>query len=96
MNLFTVEQLEADVRFLLARAGGANCCRMAEEGRDTGMSSNSIVSIAYGEIGLDTQVMPFDRSDLAACQRAWVKLPEHRKNQDAREALRRAIASLNP
>ena len=90
----TNEEYEADIAFLLARAGGANCCHFSDDERDTGMSSNSLVAIAYGST--EKQVMPSDRSDLAACKRAYSKLPEHRKTViviAALEAAREVIAN---
>lgn len=80
-----IEQLKADVKFLAERAHKAGSWSSGDEGRETGVSSNSIVAIAYG---LTTeQQLPSDTSDLAACRRAWAKLPEHRKTSAAITAM---------
>jgi len=93
-SLFSTEQLEADVAFWAQRALKANSCSLSDGGRDTGVSSNSIVAIAYGICGLCDQEFPMDADDLAACYRAWNKLPSHRKNQAATQALHRAEMSV--
>lgn len=80
---------ELDVKFLLNRAMQAGCCSFRED-RDTGLSSNSIVAIAYNRIPLDAQELPADANDLAACENMWCKLPGHRKTMDATEAMQRA------
>lgn len=82
-----IEQLKLDVKFLLERAQKAGSCSFGseEEGRETGVSSNSIVAIAYG---LTTkQELPWDIFDLAACRRMWSKLPAHRKTTAAINAM---------
>lgn len=84
------DQLDKDITFLLRRAMGAGRFSLDEEDRDTGVSSNSIVYIAYGESDLKNQEMPGDKADLFACERMWGKLPEHRKTKDAIEAMNRA------
>jgi hypothetical protein len=83
------EQLQADVAFLARRSLQAGGCSFTDE-RDSGTSSNSIVAIAYGLIAPDLQVLPGDENDLAACERMWVKLPDHRKTNDAVTAMERA------
>ena len=85
---------EADVDFLVHRAVLAGICRFSDSHRDYGLSSNSIVSIAYGLMPLEEQEMPSDRWDLAACERMWRKLPEHRKTENAVLAMDRARENL--
>ena len=90
----TKQQLKEDVEFLLRRANQqANAIRF-NQNRETGASSSSIVSIAYGEIPLEKQELPFDKSDLDACERMWVRLPEHRKQRNAVIALEKARVVL--
>lgn len=88
------EQLSADVAFLLARANRASSFSTVEEGRDTGLSSNSIVRIAYGAEEPSKQELPSDKSDLAACERMWEKLPAHRKTDAAKAAMEKARKAL--
>lgn len=66
---------EADVGFLLARSGHAGKCMFGGK-RWTGMSSNALVSIAFGETD---EGLPSDSSDLAACYRTVMRLPQHRR-----------------
>jgi hypothetical protein len=86
--------LLADVEFLLARSGSAGKFTLNEDGRDIGMSSNSIVAIAYGKQAIKDQVMPGDKSDLDACERMWLKLPTHRKTPDAIQAMQNARGEI--
>ncbi len=51
------------------------------------MSSNAIVSVAYG--GKQT-AMPSDRSDYAACVRTVRRLPKHRRTEKVLKALQKA------
>ena len=81
---------KADVDFLLARAMLAGSVSFSNHTRWTGMSSNSIVSVAYGG---QQECMPFDRSDYAACVRTVRRLPKHRKTPAVYEALRIAKAA---
>lgn len=75
MNLIErIEQLEAERDFLLARAGHAGMASFGGEGRWTGLSSNALVTIAFG--GKDNSV-PYDLGDLAACYRCVMRLPRH-------------------
>ena len=92
MNLdeFTIAQLAEDVRFLAERADGANKCSFMDYERDTGVSSNAIVRLAYGGEPPHKHELPSDKQDLMACQRAFNKLPEHRKTVEVRAALDRA------
>lgn len=87
--LRSIELLAADVGFLLDRSLKAGSCSFTSE-RDTGLSSNSIVAIAYGTHGLKDQVLPGDGSDLAACEKMWLRLPDHRKTENAIKAMERA------
>ena len=86
------DRLREDVAFLAGRSMNAGRVRFASD-RDTGMSSNYIVALAYGVEA--ERRLPSDAADLAACERMWEKLPEHRKTEvvvmamdDAREALK--------
>jgi len=92
-RLRLIEKYKADKKFLLARCAKAGSCSFCKE-RDTGVSSNSIVAIAYGKIKLNEQDMPSDEADLAACIKAFGKLPRHRKTKNAIEALSRAKQAL--
>ncbi len=83
----TTEQLLKDVDFLADRATRTGRVEFGGVGRDTGMSSNSIVAIAYGLSSLSDQILPGDASDMASCERMWRKLPEHRKTGDALAAM---------
>ena len=56
---FTKEQLQEDIYFLSKR----QMDKGFQEKRDTGMSSNSIVAIAYGLLPLKNQYFPMDASD---------------------------------
>lgn len=87
-----IAALEKDVVYLLARQTNAGKCLFYGE-RDFGISSNSLVSIAYGE-SLENQKMPADASDLHACQLAFERLPEHRKTDTAKIALERATNAI--
>lgn len=80
---------DEDHKFLLNRAmqGGRVC--FTEE-RECGVSSNSIVAIAYGLIPPDEQKMPYDKSDYKACEKMWEHLPSHRKTRITRMAMERA------
>lgn len=87
---YTKKQLLQDVEFLAKRQNKAGSFSFNDDGRDTGVSSNSIVSIAYGLLELSKQYFPGDHSDLQACERMWSKLPEHRKQGDALKAMEAA------
>lgn len=79
----TLEQALEDIAFLVKRAGGAG--GFGGWGRrSVGMSSNALVSLAYG--GIQDQ-MPHDRDDYAACVRAVRQLPRHRRTQAVLSAL---------
>lgn len=66
-------RLVAERNFLLARAGHAGSAYFGP-GRWTGMSSNALVTVAFG--GSDDS-LPSDVGDLAACYRTVLRLPEH-------------------
>ena len=83
----TTEQILKDVEFLADRATRTGRVEFGAVGRDTGMSSNSIVAIAYGLSSLSDQILPGDASDMASYERMWRKLPEHRKAGDALAAM---------
>lgn len=82
-DTLTYEQLQADVAFLLMRADCAGSCNFTSD-RWTGMSSNALVSVAYGG---DQPDLPWDRGDYAACVRTFVRLPQHRRTPEVRAAL---------
>lgn len=73
----TPQEMQADIAFLLLRAGSAGSCSFTSD-RWTGMSSNAIVSLAYGG---KQDCMPYDRSDYAACVRTVQRLPRHRRTE---------------
>ena len=88
-----MKEHQEDINFLLNRSLKAGCCSFSSD-RDTGISSNSIVAIAYGAKPLEKQDLPSDWSDLKACELMWEQLPSHRKTLDAQEAMRRARAII--
>ena len=85
----TKQELLLDVDFLSKRQANAGIIHFSNE-RDYGLSSNSIVSIAYGLIPITKQIFPSDYSDMAACENMWDKLPKHRKKGDALKAMEAA------
>ena len=89
MSALTLEQAAADIEFLLARCECAGSCSFGSD-RWTGMSSNAIVSLAYGG---KQDAMPRDRSDYAACVRTVRRLPLHRRTPEVMQALRLARAA---
>lgn len=90
----TKSELLLNIHFLANRSLKAGSFSMDEQWRDTGRSSNSIVAIAYGMVQLAEQIMPMDRSDLLACERMWVKLPDHRKTAASESAMKKARAEI--
>lgn len=93
--MFTREQLQEDVRFLAERQKHAGSFGF-DRNRSTGISSNSLVSYAYG---VGTPQMPSDWSDYAACLRAYRMLPRHRQTEDVALALsvqRSVVAAKYP
>ena len=92
----TKQQLDEDIQFLRKRANRAGSCTFGGEGRSWGISSNAIINFAYGGPWPRKSQMPWDQSDLNACERAVKRLPEHRRTpkvmkalQNARDALKR-------
>jgi hypothetical protein len=85
-----IRELHADVRFLAKRQLNAAHVPSTDWERETGVSSNCIVAIAYGVLPPDKQVLPSDADDLAACERMWAKLPAHRKTEKVVKAMERA------
>jgi hypothetical protein len=79
-------EMEADIAFLLLRAGCAGSCSFSSD-RWTGQSSNALVALAYG--GKQT-AMPWDRSDYAACVRTVRRLPRHRRTAAVMDGLKAA------
>ncbi len=82
-------QMQADIDFLLLRAGSAGSCSFSND-RWTGLSSNAIVAVAYGG---EQTAMPWDRGDYAACVRTVRRLPRHRRTAKVMDALRTARAA---
>lgn len=80
------ERAAADIAFLAERSGWAGHCLFTED-REVGISSNSIVAIAYGLRTLAQQELPCDWSDLQACERTVAKLPTHRRTADVESAI---------
>jgi hypothetical protein len=87
------DELLEDIQFLAKRQQMASAISFFGE-RDTGTSSNSIVSIAYGVVKLGNQSFPSDWSDMDACENMWKKLPAHRKIGDGLIAMERARKCL--
>lgn len=79
------DRAEADVAFLLLRAGAAGSVSFTRD-RWTGMSSNAIVAVAFGG---ELRTLPSDVSDYLACVRTVRRLPKHRKTPAVWEALRK-------
>jgi hypothetical protein len=82
-----INELRDDIDYLARRAQRAGSFSCSER-RDTGMSSNAIVSLAYG-VG-EQGALPSDRSDYAACVNAVRGLPRHRRTPKVMDALRKA------
>lgn len=72
-----------DILFLAKRCQNAGSFSSSED-RDHGISSNSLVSLAYGVSSLE---MPSDWWDYAACVRAARHLPRHRRTRTILAAL---------
>lgn len=72
-----LEFLKKDIQFLLPRADKAGTFS-TEENRDFGKSANALVQWAYAGEAPSRQEWPWDASDLAACELAVSRLPEHR------------------
>jgi hypothetical protein len=88
-----IGELYLDVDFLAKRSMKAGFVQMSAE-RNTGVSSNSIVGIAYGLIPIEEQELPEDLADLTACRLMFEKLPVHRKTKEVDEAMHRACQAL--
>lgn len=82
----TEAQMRADIAFLAKRCHNAGAFSCGGE-RDWGISSNSLVAMAY-RVG--RQQMPGDWHDYAACVRAVRHLPRHRRTPRILEALAKA------
>lgn len=90
-----LETLLAERDFLLARSGHAGTASFGNE-RWTGMSSNALVTVAFG--GEDRR-LPSDSSDLAACYRTVMRLPPHLLSESIFDQLERGesvIAEREP
>ena len=92
--LLCYDNLKLDMEFLLDRAMKAGSCSFMGN-RDTGVSSNNIVAIAYGVENLINQRLPSDQADLQACRNMWKKLPRHRETTEAKEAMTRAEKAIS-
>jgi hypothetical protein len=88
-----IGELYLDVDFLAKRSMKAGFVQMSAA-RNTGVSSNSIVGIAYGLIPIEEQELPEDLADLTACRLMFEKLPVHRKTKEVDEAMHRACQAL--
>jgi len=88
--MITKKQLQEDVDFLAKRSMRSSGITFGGKSRETGISSNSIVAIAYGLQQLKDQDFPSDLSDMESCERMWRKLPKHRKVGDAAKAMKAA------
>lgn len=83
MVVSAASKLQAERDFLLERAKAAGSCSFSD-GRWTGMSSNALVEIAFGG---KNDCLPSDSSDLAACYRTVLRLPEHLRTPAVLEQL---------
>ena len=81
--MLTREQMQADIEFLATRQKRTGVF-YADQKRDWGISSNSLVSYAYG-VGVPE--MPSDWSDYAACVRVARTMPRHRRTSLVMTAL---------
>lgn len=88
-NASRERQLKEDIKFLSERQLKSDSISHSGK-RETGISSNSIVSIAYGLIPLEEQEFPNDLADMNACENMWYNLPDHRKEGDALKAMKAA------
>lgn len=85
----TKEQLQKDIIFLAIRQLKAGSIPLLGY-REVGVSSNSIVAIAYGLESLCDQILPCDADDMQSCENMCKKLPDHRKTGDALKAIEAA------
>lgn len=86
----TPEQMQSDIDFLARRQQRAGSVSFSR-GRETGISSNSLVSLAYGVGELE---MPSDWGDYAACARAFKRMPRHRRTSEILAALSEQKAAV--
>jgi len=92
--MLTKKQLEEDVQFLRRRARKTGAY-VGDEKRSWGTSSNAIVDFAYGGPWPNKKTqMPYDQSDLDACERAVKLLPKHRRTPEVLRALQNARDAL--
>lgn len=87
-NKTKLKEKDLDIKFLAERNMKSGI-DLTEE-RETGLSSDSIVAIAYGTLPPEKQILPSDKSDLMACERMWKKLPQHRKTDIVIQAMDKA------
>ena len=85
----TNEELQEDVKFLAERQLKLASASFTQD-RDTGVSSNSIVAIAYGVNSIENQKFPADEGDMQSCENMWKNMPAHRKTGDALKAMHAA------
>ena len=90
-QIFSTDQVLRDIEFLAQRAKHAGAASFSKE-RETGLSSNAIVSLAY--LGEPVKHLPLDFSDLLACEGMFEKLPEHRKTRIVLNAMEQARAAV--
>jgi hypothetical protein len=83
---YTKNELIADIGFLAKRASKCGGFEDTEK-RSWGIAANSLIDFAYSLCSMQTLKMPADKNDFNACQRAFKKLPEHRKTRDVLCAL---------
>lgn len=78
---FTEAQLEADIVFLLRRIRGwrRGSAEATAAGRDNGVAADALVRFAYGGARPLLDEYPHDADDLAACIRAFDRMPAHRR-----------------
>lgn len=88
--MITKKQIEDDLHFLLERMFKNNGISVKNNKRDIGLSSNSIVAIAYGIISIKDQTLPVDISDMQCCECMWEKLPKHRRKGESLKAIEAA------
>jgi hypothetical protein len=68
-------KLAAERDFLISRAAAKH---KWGEPRWTGASSDALVDVAYGSVN---KTLPYDASDLAACYRTIMRMPEHLRSK---------------
>lgn len=90
-----LEEARKDIQFLSRRAELAGSFAFSDGERATGVSSNAIVRLAYGGAVPSADELPMDIYDLRACERAFQKLPEHRKTDAVKAAMQKAYAAID-